>query len=140
MNVIPQGATFGGCGDFEETGFKVSPVAFIEGVVTATDEERSVPPSLLAVVFKESSGEVLGFSDIATDALDRIRVVAKEKVDAVALSILSLQKAREGAAGSTKDVGRPSCDVCGCDAAGFPINEEKLDVFSAHEVSASQGR
>jgi len=64
-------------------------VPFIEGVVTTADEDCSVPPSLLAVVFKESSREVLGFSNIAADAFDRIRVVAKEKVDAVALSILS---------------------------------------------------
>ena len=63
-------------------------MSFVEGVVKAADEDGSVPPVLLTVVLTESSGEVLSFPDIAGNALDRIRVVTKEKVDAVAVSLV----------------------------------------------------
>lgn len=115
-------------------------MSFVEGVVTAADEDGPVPPVLLSVVLTESSGEVLGFPDIAGNALDRIRVVTKEKVDPVAVSLFAVKETIEGCAGATEDVARPPRDVRGRDASWLPVNEEELDVFSAHEVSSFQGR
>ena len=88
LNVIPQGASFGGSGDFEKTGLEVSPVSFVEGVVKAADEDGPVPPVFLTVVLTESSREVFSSADIAGDALDRTRVIAKEEIDAVAVRLV----------------------------------------------------
>ena len=98
MNVIPQGASFGGSGDFEKTGLEVSPVSFVEGVVKAADEDGPVPPVFLTVVLTESSREVFSSADITGDVVDRIRVFTKEEIDAVAASLFSVEEASEGAA------------------------------------------
>ena len=78
---------FGGCGDFDEAGLKVSPVSFVEGIIATADEECPVPPFLLAVVLIESIGKVLGSSNIAADILDCIGVFTKQEIDAVAVSL-----------------------------------------------------
>ena len=83
-------------------------MSFVEGVVTAADEDGPVPPVLLSVVLTESSGEVLGFPDIAGDALDRIRVVTKEEIDAVSVSLFAVKETSEGCAGATEDVACPA--------------------------------
>ena len=71
-------------------------MSFVEGVVTAADEDGPVPPVLLSVVLAESSGEVLSFPDIAGDALDRTRVIAKEEIDAVSVSLFAVKETSEG--------------------------------------------
>jgi hypothetical protein len=140
LNVIPQGASFGGSGDFEKTGLEVSPVSFVEGVVKAAGEDGPVPPVFLTVVMTESSREVFSSADIAGDVLDRIRVVTKEEIDAVAASLFSVEEASEGAAGTVENLPRPSYDARCRDTAGLSVNKEEIDVFSAHEVISSQGR
>ena len=73
-------------------------MSFVEGVVTTADEYCPVPPVFLTVVLTESGREVFSSADITGDVVDRIRVVTKEKVDAVAVSLFSVEDAREGCA------------------------------------------
>ena len=73
-------------------------MSFVEGIVTTADEDCPVPPVFLTVVLKESGGEVLSFPDVAGDALDRIRVVTKQEIDAVAVSLVSSEDASESCA------------------------------------------
>ena len=77
LSIVRQGTAFGCSGDFDKSGFKVAPVPFIEGVVTAADEDCPVPPVLFAVVLTESCGEVFSSPDVAGDVLDGIGVIAK---------------------------------------------------------------
>ena len=100
LGVVWKRAALGGVGDFNKPGLKVAPVSFVEGIVTTANEDGPVPPVLLAVVLTESSGEVLGFPDIAGDTLDRTRVVTKQEIDAVAVSLVSSEDASEGCAGA----------------------------------------
>ena len=115
-------------------------MSFVEGVVTTADEYCLVPPVFLTVVLTESSREVFSSADIAGDALARTRVIAKEEIDAVSVSLFAVKETSEGCAGPDKDMAGPSRDVRGHDTAGLPVNEEELDVFSAHEVTSSRGR
>jgi len=140
LSVVGKRTTFGGSGDFDKAGFKIPPVPFIEGIVTAADEECPVPPFLLTVMLTESSREILSSADIAGDVLDRIRVVTEQEIDAVAVSLLSSEEASEGCARAGEDMAGPPRDVCGHDAAWIAINEEELDVFSTHGIISSQGR
>ena len=72
---------------------------FVEGVVKAADEERPIPPFLLAVVVKEPSGEVLSFSNIAADVLDCIGVFTKQEIDTVAVSLFPGEETTKGCTG-----------------------------------------
>ena len=98
LGVVWKRAALGGVGDFNKPGLKVAPVPFVEGIVTAADEDGPVPPVLLAVVLTESSREVFSSADITGDVLDRIRVVTKQEIDAVAVSLVSSEDASEGCA------------------------------------------
>ncbi|WP_256694593.1 hypothetical protein [Actinomyces oris] len=98
LGVVWKRAALGDVGDFNKPGLKVAPVSFVEGIVTAADEDGPVPPVLLAVVLTESSREVFSSADITGDVLDRIRVVTKEEIDAVAVSLVSSEDASEGCA------------------------------------------
>ena len=140
LGVVWKRAALGGVGDFNKPGLKVAPVSFIEGIVTTADEDCSVPPVFLTVVLTESSREVFSSADITGDALDRTRVVTKKKIDAVSVSLFAGKETSKGCAGPDKDMAGPSRDVRGCDTARLPVNEEELDVFSAHGVISSQGR
>jgi hypothetical protein len=140
LSIVRQGTAFGCSGDFDKSGFKVAPVPFIEGVVTAADEDCPVPPVLFAVVLTESCGEVFSSPDVAGDVLDGIGVIAKKKIDTVAVSLFSGEEASEGCAGAGEDVTSPSRDVRGCDAAGLSVNKEELNVFSTHGIISFQGR
>lgn len=98
LGVVGQRTALGSVSDFDKTSLKVAPVPFIEGVVTTADEDCPVPPVFLTVVLTESSREVFSSADITGDVLDRIRVVTKEEIDAVAVSLVSSEDASEGCA------------------------------------------